>query len=362
MTLKHLIQKEFIQIRRNSFLPKMIVMFPIMVICVIPWITSLEVRNINVCVVDNDMSLLSSQLVERVKASEYFIFNGYQDTYRDAQALIEKGKIDVVCVIPPHYSRDVKMGRSPQVYIAANSVNGTKGAMGSAYLTQIISRNIEPKIAESSVMTMSEVSLYNPHLNYKVFMIPALMAILIVMMCGFMPSLNIVGEKERGTIEQINVTPVKKWEFILAKLVPYWIIGLFILSVSLLLSWLVYGITSAGNLWLIYLLAMLLSLVFSGLGLVISNYSDTMQQAMLVMWFFMVIFMLLSGLFTPVRSMPDWAQYFTLVNPMRYFIDAMRTVFVRGGDFASIHLNVSVLVVIALALNVWAVISYKKNS
>ena len=193
-------------------------------------------------------------------------------------------------------------------------------------------------------------------------MIPSLMAILIMLMCGFLPALNIVGEKESGTIEAINVTPVSKADFILAKLIPYWLIALVVMTVCFVLAWVVYGITSAGNLGLVYLLAMLLAFIFSGLGLVISNYNETMQQAVFVMWFIVVCLMLLSGLFTPVRSMPHWAYLTTYVNPMHYFIDAIRTVFVRGGDFTAVAHQVLALGIIAVLMNAWAVVSYRKNS
>lgn len=193
-------------------------------------------------------------------------------------------------------------------------------------------------------------------------MIPALMGILMMMLCGFLPALNIVGEKEKGTIEQINVTPVSKWSFILAKLIPYWIIGLVVLTLCLVLSWLVYGITCQGPLWLVYLLAILLALFFSSFGLIVSNYSDTMQQAMLVMWFFVVCLMLLSGLFTPVRSMPDWAYLTTYINPMHYFADAIRTVFIRGGTLQHVWHQIVALFVIGVFMASWAAQSYKKNS
>ena len=192
-------------------------------------------------------------------------------------------------------------------------------------------------------------------------MIPALMAILMMMMCGFLPALNIVGEKESGTIEAINVTPVSRCSFILAKLIPYWLIGMVVMTVCFVLAWLVYGITSAGSLWLVYLLAILLALIFSGFGLVVSNHNDTMQQAVFVMWFFVVCLILLSGLFTPVRSMPHWAYLTTYVNPMHYFIDAVRTVFVRGGDFSGISHQVLVLAIFAVVMNTWAVLSYRKT-
>ena len=267
---------------------------------------------------------------------------------------------DVVLVIPLHYSRDLTQGRRPQVLIAANAVNGTKGSMGSAYLSQIVTTHVEPSVAAMQAK-LSTLFLYNKHLNYKVFMIPALFAMVMMLMCGFLPTLNIVGEKEAGTIESINVTPVPQWAFILAKLIPYWLIALFVIVVNILLSWLIYGITCAGPLWLVFVLAMLLALFWSSFGLIISNYSDTMQQAVFVMWFFVVCMLLLSGLFTPVRSMPHLAYLTTYVNPMHYFVDGIRTVFVRGGDFHSIAHQLLALLVIASLMAVWAIKSYRKN-
>ena len=344
--LKYLLQKEFLQIRRNSFMPKIIFIFPIMVMCVMPWVMNQEVKNIRVDVVDIDRTMQSQQLVHQIETSNYFIFNGQKATYQEAMKDIETSKADIILEI-----------RDGQYLIAANAVNGTKGSIGSAYLSQIVSSNLSPLTS-----SFSPLFLYNKHQNYKVFMIPALMGILMMMLCGFLPALNIVGEKEKGTIEQINVTPVSKWSFILAKLIPYWIIGLVVLTLCLVLSWLVYGITCQGPLLLVYLLAILLALFFSSFGLIVSNYSDTMQQAMFVMWFFVVCLMLLSGLFTPARSMPDWAYLTTYVNPMHYFVDAIRTVFVRGGTFQSIAHQVLALAAIASIMAIWAVKSYKKNS
>ena len=358
--IKYLIQKEFLQIRRNSFLPRLIIVFPIMVMCVMPWVMNQEVKNIRVDVVDNDRSTLSQQLVHSVEASNYYIFKGQKPTYQVALKDIKTSKADVVLVIPQNYSRDFTLGRQPQVLIASNAVNGTKGAMGSAYLSQIVTANVNPSAA-SIQSKISTLFLYNKHLNFKVFMIPALFAIVMMLMCGFLPTLNIVGEKEAGTIEQINVTPVSKWSFILAKLIPYWMIALFVIIVCLLLSWLIYGITCQGPLWLVFMLAMPLALFWSSFGLIISNYSDTMQQAIFVLWFFVVCMLLLSGLFTPTRSMPDWAYLTTYVNPMSYFVDAIRTVFVRGGGLSAICHQLLALSGIGLVMSFWAVYSYKKN-
>ena len=345
MTLKYLIQKEFLQIRRNAFLPKLIVMFPIVIMCVMPWVMQMEVKNIVVDVVDIDHTVESQRLVQKIAASNYFIFGGQKATYAEAMKDIEKGRADVILEI-----------RDGQYLIAANAVNGTKGSMGSAYLSQIVSAPV------STFSAASVLTLYNKQQNYKLFMIPALFAIVMMLMTGFLPTLNIVGEKEAGTIEQINVTPVSKWVFILAKLIPYWLIALFVITVCLLLAWFVYGITPAGPVWLIYVLAMLLALFFSSFGLIVSNYSDTMQQAMFVMWFFVVSIMLLSGLFTPTRSMPQWAYLTTYINPMHYFIDAIRTVFIRGGGLHETAHQVLALAGIGTLMGCWAVQSYKKNS
>ena len=346
--IKYLIQKEFLQIRRNAFLPRLIVAFPIVIMCVMPWVMQMEVKNIVVDVVDIDRSVESQRLVGQIAASNYFIFGGQKSTYAEAMKDIEKGRADVILEI-----------RDGKYFIAANAVNGTKGSMGSAYLSQIVGN----APANSSLITLhSSLTLYNKGQNYKLFMIPALFAIVMMLMTGFLPTLNIVGEKEAGTIEQINVTPVSKWAFILAKLIPYWLIALFVITVCLLLAWLVYGLTPAGPVWLVYVLAMLLALFFSSFGLIVSNYSDTMQQAMFVMWFFIVCLMLLSGLFTPTRSMPDWAYLTTYINPMHYFIEAIRTVFIRGGGIQHIAHQIIALLAIGSFMAVWAVQSYQKNS
>ena len=358
--LKYLIQKEFLQIRRNAFLPRLIILFPIMMMCVMPWVMNQEVKNIRVDVVDNDRSTLSRQLVHSIEASNYFIFNGQKPTYEAALKDIEKMDADVVMVIPQHFSRDIVKKRDPQVLIAANAVNGTKGSIGATYLSQIITIKVSPS-AERMQSKVSSLFLYNKHLNYKVFMIPALFAIVMMLMCGFLPTLNIVGEKEAGTIEQINVTPVPKWAFILAKLIPYWIIALFVIVVCLVLSWLIYDITCQGPLWLVFVLSMLLALFWSSFGLVISNYSDTMQQAIFVMWFFVVCMLLLSGLFTPARSMPHAAYLTTYINPMHYFVDAIRTVFVRGGGLNNVAHQIVALLAIGMIMGAWAVRSYKKR-
>ncbi|MCD8209965.1 MAG: ABC transporter permease [Prevotella sp.] len=358
--MRNLIIKELLQLRRNSFIPRLIIMFPIAVVCILPWVMDMEVDHVGVIIVDNDNSTLSEKLAQRLDDSERFDLKGVRSTYKEALQDIEKCKADLILEIPQDYEKDLAQGNVPSILVAANAVNGTKGSLGSSYVSSVVMQNLP--VTQLSSMSFSTLYLYNNHLDYKRYMIPALLAILIMMLSGFLPALNIVGEKEAGTIEQINVTPVSKFTFIFAKLIPYWVIALLIITVCLILSWAVYGIVSSGNILLIYLIAILLAFVFSGLGLIISNYSDTMQQAIFVMWFFVTSMMLLSGLFTPISSMPSWAQTMTLFLPVRYFIDAIRTIFVRGGGFFDILPQVLALVAFAVVMDVWAIISYRKKN
>ena len=362
MRLRYLIYKELLQMKRNPFFKVLVLIYPVFIMCVMPWVMNMEVKNIAVVVVDNDRSTLSQQLVHRIEASHYFVFKGEKASYSDALNEIEQSEADVIVELPDHFERDRMQGKQPQILVAVNAVNGTKGAMGAAYMNRIVTEHVSADTLFSTLTDrVSTLYLYNKHLDSKLFMVPALMGILLMMVCGALPALYIVAEKETGTIEAINVAPVGKFSFIMAKLIPYWFLGLIVMTICFVLAWLVYGITCVGSLGWVYLLALLLAFCFSGFGLVISNYNQTMQQAMFVLWFFLVVLMLMSGLFTPVRSMPRWAYLTTFVNPVSYFIEGIRTVFVRGGDFQSILPQLLGLSVFALFFDTWAILSYRKN-
>ena len=367
--IKYLLEKEFKQLLRNPMLPRILLVFPCIILLVLPWAANFEIKNMNLSVVDNDRSPYSTRLVQKVGASEYFHLVDVSNSYQEAMQCIEKGDADLILEIPPHFERDLLKTGVAKVLVSANTVNGTKGTLGSSYLSNIVNAYATEirashfgSISPSPVINIDTQGRFNPYLDYKVFMVPALMAQLLMMLCGFLPALNIVCEKEFGTIEQINVTPVSKFTFILAKLIPYWIAGILILTIGIILAWLVYGLVPAGHLWLLYFFALLFIIVISGMGLVVSNYSQTMQQAMFVMFFFVIIIMLMSGLFTPINSMPEWAQAITIANPLKYFIQVTRMVYLKGSGFDDLIMQFIALLFMAIMLNGWAVFSYKKNS
>jgi len=370
--IKYLIEKEFKQILRDSFLPRLIIGYPIIMMLVLPWAANLEIKNINLSVVDNNHSQYSRQLVQKAVSSGYFRLTDISYSYDEAIKSIEKGDADVIMEIPANFEQDLVKQGNAKLLITANTVNGTKGGLSSSYLSNIVmdfttdikDKWVQPVKAASITPTIKIVTQnrFNPHLDYKVFMIPALMVILLTVLCGFLPALNIVSEKEKGTIEQINVTPVSKLSFIVAKLIPYWIIGFLVLTICFGLAALVYGITPTGHLITIYFCAILYVLAISGFGLVISNNSETMQQAMFVMFFFMMVLILLSGLFTPINSMPQWAQTITIFNPLKYFIQVMRAVYLKGSGIMELGKQIFALTLFVVFFNSWAIISYRKKS
>lgn len=372
--MKFLLEKEFKQIVRNSFLPKLIFAMPVMMMLVFPWAANQEVKNVKLSITDHDHSTFSERLIQKVISSGYFIPTDISPINDLAMKSIESGEADIILEIGNEFEKNLMREGVADVMISANSVNGTKGGLGSSYLSAIIndfagelreeyaSYTIRTNRSEAPQFTTTLRYKFNPHLDYKVFMIPALMVMLLTMLTGFLPALNIVGEKEAGTIEQINVTPVKKRVFILAKLIPYWTIGIAVMLICIGLGVLVYGLYPAGSLLTIFLFATIYILTVSGLGLVISNYSNTMQQAMFVMFFFVMILLLMSGLFTPVTSMPEWAQMITIINPLKYFMEVMRLVYLKGSAFREMIPQFAALCGFAVFFNTWATWSYKKNS
>ena len=370
--IKYLLEKEFKQLLRNPFLPRMIVMFPIMLLLVFPRAANFEITNINLSVVDNDHSSFSQRLIQKISSSGYFQLTDVSPNYKQALHSVETNKADVILEIPPHFERDLERDQSNKLMISANTVNGTKGGLSSAYLSGIInnfaadlrteSGQVSSRASVVPTIDIAPLNRFNTNLNYRVFMVPALMVMVLTMLCGFMPALNIVSEKEAGTMEQINVTPVPKFTFIVAKLLPFWMIGAIVITISFGIALLVYGLAPAGHLSTIYLFAAIYVLAISGFGLVISNYSDTMQQAMFVMYFFIMVLIMLSGLFTPVSSMPQWAQDITIFNPLKYFMQVMRLVYLKGSGIADMLPQLGALLTFAIVFNGWAVISYKKKS
>jgi ABC-2 type transport system permease protein len=370
-TLKFLLQKEFRQIFRDPSIIRLIFIMPVIQLLILPWAADYEMKDIQLSVTDLDHSAYSRQLISKITASGYFKLAHYSTSYAQSFQQIEKDKADLILEIPASFEKQLVKEDQASLFIAGNAINGVKANLGSAYLRTIIqdfNREVRlewiqlPKLSPQTQIEVTSSNWFNPLFNYKYFMVPGILVILLTMIGANLTAINIVREKEIGTIEQINVTPVKKYHFILGKLIPFWILGLFVLTLGLLISRLVYGIVPAGSFFTIYLFAAVYLLAVLGLGLLVSTYASTQQQAMLISFFIMMIFILLGGLYTSIESMPEWAQWITRFNPVSYFIEVMRMVVLKGSSLYDIKNHLFIMIGFAVVFNGWAVLSYRKRS
>lgn len=370
-TLLFLLQKEFKQIFRNRSILAMIMVMPVVQLIILPQAADYEVKNINLAVVDHDHSTYVQHLVSGITASGYFKLVSYNNSYKEAYSLIEADKADLVLEIPSGFERNLVREQEQKLFIAVNAINGTKANLGGAYLSSIIrnfNRQIRTellpplKIPAAPVIDITSINWFNKNLSYKVFMVPGILSILVTMIGGFLSALNIVKEKEIGTIEQINVTPIKKHQFILGKLIPFWLLGNVVFGMGLLVSRVIYGIVPVGSLGLMFLFIAVYLLAVLGFGLLVSTICETQQQAMFIMFFFMMVFILLGGLFTAIESMPAWARVISRLNPVSYLIQVMRMIILKGSSLRDILPHLGAIALFAAVLNSWAVLNYRKTS
>lgn len=370
-TLLFLLRKEFRQMFRNATILRLILILPVLQLLILPNAARFEVKNITVCIVDHDHSVGSQRLVTSITASGYFKLAQVTPSYRDAMALIEADKADLILEIPQGFDRALIRDNKQTLFIAVNAINGVKANLGAAYLNTIITQYnsqlrtqwIQPtRFGPVSQIDISALNKYNPYLNDKVYMVPGILAFLVTMVVAYLSALNIVKEKESGTIEQINVTPIRKYQFILGKLIPFWILGLAVFTIGMLVMRFIYGIVPEGSVLLLYGFAVVYIFSVLGMGLLVSTYAETQQQAMFVAFFFIMIFIMMGGLFTSIDSMPAWAQVITRFNPVRYFIEVMRMVVIRGSTFDDIKYHFLTVFGMGIFLNGWAVLNYRKTS
>ena len=369
--IKYLLKKEFKQIIRNPFLPKMIFMFPLMVLLVFPWAASYEIKNLNLSVIDSDHTPYSQRLTQTIVSSNYFRLTDISSDYNHALKSIENNKADIILQIPKNFEKSIINHENVKVMISPNAVNGMKAGVGMTYLASIIGEfnatlisELYPEMAKnsSSIIQIDSQYRFNKELNYQVFMVPALMVMILTLLCGFLPAVSIVFEKEIGTMEQMNVSPVPKIIFILGKLIPFWIIGFIAITIGFLVAWLDYGLIPVGHFLEIYVFVAVYIFAISGMGIVISNFAQTLQQAVFIVFFFMLLFIMLSGLYTPVDSMPDWAQWLAAFNPLKHLMIVMRSIYLKGSNFSQLAQELVALLGFAVAFNGLAVLSYRKSS
>ncbi|WCO02880.1 ABC transporter permease [Psychroserpens ponticola] len=371
-TILYIIQKEFKQIFRNKGMLPIIFVLPLLQLVILSNAATFEVKNIKFGYIDNDHTSTSRALVEKFNASTYFNVLTDFPSEAFANAAMLNGEVDVVLEIPNFFERDLQKEKHNNLGVTINAIDGAAAGVENVYVTQIIQRfnqglkvdlmQVSDKQIQPTTIETIPLFWYNETLNYKTFMVPGILVLLVTMITLFLSGMNIVREKEIGTLEQINVTPIKKSQFIIGKLFPFWVIGMGLLTVGLILARLIFNVPMLGSIILMYFYTSIYILVVLGIGLFISNFTDTQQQAMFISWFFVVIFILMSGLFTPIESMPKWAQIVTEFNPVKYFVEVMRMVMLKGSGFIDILPQLLKTALYAFVMNGLAVLSYKKTN
>jgi len=372
-TIRYIIQKEFKQIFRNKGMLPLIFVLPLIQLIILSNAATFEIKNIQVGYVDFDHSSTSDGLMDKFTASTYFQVKNQFPSQQLANSAMLNGDIDVIITIPTHFERDLLTEQKASLGLQINAIDGAAAGVTNFYIQQVVSTynnairaeliqgNVPSEMRPKNILTIPSF-WYNETLNYKTFMVPGILVLIVTMITLFLSGMNIVREKEIGTLEQINVTPIKKHQFIIGKLFPFLVIGLLLLTIGLVISKVIFSIPINGSILLMYGYTMIYILVILGIGLFISNFTDTQQQAMFISWFFVVIFILMSGLFTPIESMPKWAQVLTDFNPIKYFVEVMRMVMLKGSSFQDILPQIIKTSIYAILMNGLAVWSYKKTT
>ncbi|HEX2920841.1 MAG TPA: ABC transporter permease [Bacteroidales bacterium] len=369
-TTLYLIRKEFLQIFRNKFISKAIFMVPILQMLILVPAITFEIKNLNITIVDKDMSPESRDLISRLEGSSFFNIVKMSTSVEDAEEQFRSNRSTLILEFPSGFGKDIASGETGKLMASVDAVNASSAQLSWAYLNGVIrdynselaSANMNHAAAMPKMIDVTNRFWYNESLNYKYYMLPGILVVLVTAIGFLLAGLNMVREKEIGTIEQINVTPVRKYQFIAAKMVPFLLIGLADLALGLLLGKLFFKIPFEGNILVMFLGATIFLIAVLALALFISTLSGTQQQYMFIAFFFMIIFILMSGIFTPLESMPDWAQKFDFVNPVAYLIKINRMVMLKGSEFIDISGELLSLTAVSVVFSILAIRRYRKTA
>lgn len=405
-TILILIKKEFLQVFRNPLLLSILVVAPMVEFMIFPFCADYEIKILNIAFIDNDHSQISKDIINSFNASDIFVSKGNLTNKKKADEMMKHDKIDLLIEIPYNFENHLYNNESTQIAITANAINSVKAGIGTGYVQEIIGgymqdfasshspsnlqsmvqqvQNDMPAVfpttkdaaAKAQQTTRPSVSIaqkpiainisniywYNEQMNYKNLIVPGILVILVTLIGCYVTALNLVREKEIGTIEQVNVTPIKRWQFLLGKMIPFWLLGMTEFMVGLVIMKFVFGISVQGSVPLLLGLTAIYLFVMLGLGFFISSVSENQLQSMFIVLFLFIVFVLLSGVFTPTEGMPGWARYINYANPMSFYIEIIKKIILKGSEFESMVRETVVLSIMAVIINTGAVLSYKEAS
>lgn len=369
--VRELIHKELLQLRRDRRLLPILFMAPVIQLTLLGYAATTDLKDVPVAVCDLDRSALSRELVDAFRASGDFQIRFRADNPTKLDQYLDRSEAEIGVVIPPDFERRLKAGQTASVQllvdgskinaaIALNRMTAVIGKYGSELATCRLERR--GLLLQFPAVAIEPRVWYNPELSSRNFMIPGVLALLLVVLTTVVTSMAVVKEKENGTIEQLIVTPIRPWELILGKLTPFALIGLVevLLVLTVALFW--FRVPLRGSLGLLLALSVLFLLNAQGIGLFVSTISHTQQQAMMTAVFFVILPMvLLSGFVFPIENMPQGIQYLTYLLPLRYFLVILRGIFLKGVGWEVLWPQVTALGIFGVAILSLAVVRFQKR-
>ncbi len=380
-SLKFLLRKEFLQIFRDRMIVGLVFILPMVQLMILSNAASFEVKRGRMYVLDQDHSAMSRGLFDRMAASGRFVpVEGSGSLELADRAMLDR-RVDVILVVPAGFERDVVRDRRSSVQLIVNAEDGGAAGVMQSYagrilagysrelgaevnpaLAAIVSRPDLPPSRARQVIEVRQRGWFNANLDYHHFMVPGILVVLVTMVGTLLTAMNIVREKEAGTLDQLNVTPISRGIFLAAKLIPLWTLAMLDLAMGLVLARLVFGVPMVGNPAIVFLAASIYLTAALGIGLWVSTIVETQQQAMFVTFSILMIYLLMSGLFTPVRGMPEWAQWIANASPVTHFTSLIRAVLLKGAGFADVARQLGMLALIGGAVLSLAVRQYSKRA
>ncbi|MCF7919349.1 MAG: ABC transporter permease [Candidatus Cloacimonetes bacterium] len=355
-TILIILKKEFRQIFRSRPMLLVILAMPVIQLLILSNAADYEIKQLRLAIEDFDKSRLSAELIEDFTFNEWFELTALDLNQEKNDELLAKDEVEAIIAIEAGFEKNLQQDRTGNIQIRLNAIDGATAEVAASYIAGVIN-----KWAVQEQKQVRSRYLYNPELNYKSYMVPGILVMLVSVIGIILTALNIVREKEIGTQEQINVTPIRKYEYILGKLIPMLIIGIVEFSLGLILAIVVFGVPHLGNILLLYVYLFFYLVVMCGIGLFISTVAGNQQQALFLAFFMMMIFLFLSGLFAPIESMPDWAKVMTKFVPLSYFIRVMRSIMLKGSGFLELQMELVVLIVMGIIMQTIAVLNYRKR-
>lgn len=365
-------KKEVLQLLRDRRIIPMVLLVPILQVILFGYVVAAEIKNINFAVLDWDRTSESRQIVSKIEHSNYFINYGQVENYQALEKLLDAGEIKIGLVIMSGFKRQMLRNETPKLQVLVDGTDSNTSAVAQTYLMSILNQHATELVNQKLLKVGFDLKVanpldlrsriyYNPELRMVNFMVPGVMVQVLLLITTMLTALAVVREKEVGTIEQLMVTPLKPWELMVGKLLPFPVIGLLdaILAALVGLWW--FKVPIVGNPWLLLAGTLVFLITTLGMGLMISTLSSTQQQAMLSTIFFLIPNMLLSGFIFPIANMPKVLQYLTLIIPARYFIEIIRGIYLKGLGFNYLYPQFLALLIFGGVVLLYAVKNFRKQ-